>query len=67
MEDVLKIFYCKSPLGFDKIDWFVNKVINLENEMAFYFKNTKKVTIVTEKDDEDYTNKEICQFFEKKY
>ena len=33
--------------------------------MAFYFKNTKKDIITTEKDDEDFRNDNICRFCEK--
>ena len=33
--------------------------------MAFYFENTKKDSIMTEKDEEDYRNNNICQFCEK--
>ena len=33
--------------------------------MAFYFKNTKKYIIMTEKDEEDYRDKNICRFCEK--
>ena len=65
MEDVLKSGYHKSPLGYDNVDWFVNEVIKLENKMAFYFKNTKKDIIMTEKDEEDYRNNNTCRFCEK--
>ena len=67
LEDVLKSGYHKSPLGYNNVDWFVNEVIKLENKMAFYFKNTKKDIIMTEKNEEDYRNDNICQFCEKKY
>ena len=33
--------------------------------MAFYFKNTKKAIIMTEEDDEDHRNTNICRFCEK--
>ena len=33
--------------------------------MAFYFKNTKKDIIMTEEDEEDYRNINVCQFCEK--
>ena len=46
------------------MDRFVNEVIKLENKMAFYFKNTKKDIIMTEKD-EDFRNNNICRFCEK--
>ena len=33
--------------------------------MAFNFENTKKDIILTEKDEEDYRTKNICEFCEK--
>ena len=33
--------------------------------MTFYFKNTNKDIIMTEKDDEDYRNNKICRFCER--
>ena len=65
LEDVLKSDYYKSPLGYDNVYWFVDEVIKLENKMAFYFKNTKKDIIMTEEDEEDYRNDNICRFCEK--
>ena len=62
MEDVLQSGYHKSPLGYDNVDWFVDEVIKLENKMAFYFENTKKDIIMTEKDEEDYKNNNSCRF-----
>ena len=49
MEDVLESGYYESPLGYDNVDWFVKEVIKLEKKMAFYFKNTKKDIIMTQK------------------
>ena len=66
LEDVLQSGYYKSPLGYDNIDWFVDEVINLENKMTFYFKKTKKDINMTKKNEEDYRNKNICRFCEKK-
>ena len=65
LEDVLKSDYYKSPLGYDNVDWFVDEVIKLENKMAFYFKNTKKDIIMTEEDEEDFKDDNICRFCEK--
>ena len=65
LEDVLKSEYYKSPLGYDNVDWFVNEVIKLENKMAFYFKNTNKDIVITQEDEEDYRNNDICRFCEK--
>ena len=53
LEDVLQSGYYKSPLGKHNVDWFVNEVKKLENNMAFYFKKTKKDIIMTEKDEDD--------------
>ena len=66
LEDVLKSGYHKSPLGYNNVDWFVDEVIQLENKMAFYFKNTKKDIIMRKEDEEVFKNKNICQFCEKK-
>ena len=65
LKDVLKSGYYKSPLGYDNVDWFVNEVINLENKMIFYFKNTNKDIVMTKKDEEDFKNNNICRFCEK--
>ena len=65
MEDVLKSGYYESPLGYDNVDWFVNEVIKLENKMNFYFKNTKKDIIMTEENEEDFKNNNICEICEK--
>ena len=43
----------------------MDEVIKLENKMAFYFKNTEKNIIMTEKDEEDYRDNNICRFCEK--
>ena len=65
LEDILKSDYYKSPLGYNNVEWFVNEDIKLENKMAFYFKNTNKDIIMTEKDEEDFRNDNICRFCEK--
>ena len=65
LEDVLKSGYHKSPLGYNNVDWFVNEVINLEIKMAFYFKNTNKDIIMTEENQEDFKNNNICRFCER--
>ena len=65
LEDILKSEYYKAPLGYDNVDWFVNEVIKLENKMAFYFKNTNKDIIMTQEDEEDYKNNNVCRFCEK--
>ena len=65
LEDVLKSGYYESPSGYDNVDWFVKEIVKLENKMAFYFKNTKKEIIMTQEDEEDYKNNNICRFCEK--
>ena len=35
LEDIIHNGYHKSHLGYNIVDWFVNKVIKLENKMAF--------------------------------
>ena len=65
MEDVLKSDYYKSPLGHNNVDWFVDEVIKLENKTAFYFKNIKKDINMTDEDEEDYRNNNVCRFCEK--
>ena len=49
LNDVLKSGYYESPLGYDNVDWFVKEIIKLENKMAFYFKNTKKISLCQKK------------------
>ena len=65
LEDVLQSGYYKSGLGYDNKDWFGNEVINLENNMAFYFKKIKKDIIMTEEDEEHYRKINIRRFCEK--
>ena len=65
LNDVLKSDYYKSPLGYNNVDWFLDEVIKLENKMAFYFKNTRKDINMTDEDEEDYRNNNICRFCEK--
>ena len=65
LDDVLKSDNYKSLLGYNNVDSFVDEVIKLENKIAFFFKNTKKDIIMTEKDEEDFRNDNICRFCEK--
>ena len=65
MKDVLKSEYYKSPLRYNNVDLFMDEVIKSENKMAFYFKNTNKDIVKTEKDEEDFKNNNICRFCEK--
>ena len=66
LEGILKSGYHKSPLGYNNVDCFVNEGLKLERKMAFYFKNTKKDIVMTEKNEEDYRKNNICRFYEKK-
>ena len=63
--DVLQSDFSKSPLGFDNVDWFAKDIIKTGNKLAFYFKNTRKDTIKTNEDEEDYRINNICRFCEK--
>ena len=65
LEDVLKSEYYKSPLGDNNVYWFVDEVIKLEKKMAFYFQNTNKDIIMTDEDEENFRNNNICRFCEK--
>ena len=44
------------------VDWFLNETKKLENNLAFYFKNTRKDIIMTKEDEEHYRNENICRF-----
>ena len=65
MEDVLESGYCESPLSYGNVDWFVKEDIKLEKKMNFYFINTRKDIIMTEEDEEDFDNNNLCRFCEK--
>ena len=65
LEDVLKSGYYKSPLGYENVNWFVDEIIKLENKKTFYFVNTNKDIVMTEENEEDYKNNDICRFCER--
>ena len=65
LEDILKSDFYQSTLSYDNVDWFVDEAIKLENKIAFYFKNTNKDIIMTQEDEEDFRNNNICRFCEK--
>ena len=65
MNDILQRGYYEYPLRSYDVDWFVNKVIKLENKTAFHFKNTKKDIIMTQENKEYFVNINICRFCEK--
>ena len=67
LENVPKNGFYESLLGYDNVDWFLKEVIKLENKMAFYFKNAKEDIIMTEENEEDYRNNNICRFCEEKF
>ena len=45
------------------MDWIVDEITNLENKMTFYFDNTKRDIIMSEKY-EDYRKNNICRLCE---
>ena len=65
VEEVLKSGYYKSPLRHEKCDWFVDEIVELENKMNVYFKNTKKDINMTKEDKDYFENNNICQYCEK--
>ena len=65
LEDVLKSGYYKSPLGYENVNWFVDELIKLESKMNFWLKDTKKDIIMTEEDNQDFENDNICRYCEK--
>ena len=54
LDDIKQSSYYKSPLRYNNVDWFVDEVEKLENEMTSYFENTKKDIIMTEEDEKDF-------------
>ena len=64
---VLKSGFYELPVGYDKVDWFVDEIIKLENKMAFYLKNTNKEIIVSEKAEGHFRSNNICRFCEKEF
>ena len=64
LDDFFQSSHYKSLLRYDNVGWFVIEVIELEKK-AFYFKNTKKDIIMTEKVEEEFKNNSICRFCEK--
>ena len=62
LEIVLKSGYYKSPSGYNNVDWFFDEVLNLENKISFYFVNTNEDIVMTEEDEKNYINGNICRF-----
>ena len=67
LEGILKNGHHKSHLGSNNVDWLVNEVKKLENKMAFYCKKTKRDIVMTEEDEKDFINNNICRFYEKNF
>ena len=65
MDDVLENGYYESPPAYDNVDWFVDEVNKIEKRMAFFFKNTNRDKIKTEKDKERFRDNNNCRFCEK--
>ena len=47
LDKLLKNGFFQSPSGYNNVDWVVNEVIWLENEMHFFFKNTNQDITLT--------------------
>ena len=60
-----KVVIINLPLGYDNVNWFLHEVIKLENKIVFIFKNARKYIIMTEEDEEDFKNNDVCRFCEK--
>ena len=67
LQDILKSGYYGSPFGLKNVNCYVNEVIKLENEMVFYFRNTKKDIIMTKEDEEDYGKTIFVNFVNEKF
>ena len=67
MENVLLCGYYRSVLDNDIVDWFPIENIKLESIMDFHLENTRKVFLMTEKDEEDHKNTSIFRFCGKEF
>ena len=65
LDHILKSGYHKSSLGYENVNWFVDDIVKLENKKNFWFKNTKKDIIMTEEDQQDFENNNVCRYCEK--
>ena len=54
-----------SPLGYDNADWFVDEIIKVEIETAFFLKKIRKDIFLTREDREHFTKTDICRFCDK--
>ena len=66
LEDVFRIGHCSFNLDYNFLYWFVNDVEKIENNMAFYFRKTKKFIILTEEDEKVLKIKMFVNFVLKK-
>ena len=62
LHDFLRSGYYESPLRYNNEDWFVEHNIRLERKLAFYLQNTSKDFIMTQEEEEEYRNNNICRF-----
>ena len=62
LEDALKSDYYKPPLGYDNVDWFVDEIIKFKKEKTFFLEKTKEDINMTEQNEEDFKNYNICRF-----
>ena len=67
LDDVLKGRYLICPLGYENVVWFVDEIIKMESKIAFYFKNNIKDIILTEENEKDFENNDVCRFCKKLY
>ena len=54
----------KYVFGHDKVDWFVDEIIKLENKMKLYFKDTNIPLKMSEEVDYNFENSNKCWFCE---
>ena len=65
LDDVLKNGYQESPLSYNNLDWFVDRIKKLENKVVSSFKNTKRDHIMIEENEEEYRRNNVCRFCDK--
>ena len=65
MDDVSKLGFFKSRLGYKLVDWFVDGVLEVESRIYFFSKNTSKDILKTEEKEKQHRDNKICQFCEK--
>ena len=65
LDQILKNGYHNSPLGLENVDWFVDRIVKLEEKMNFWFINTKKDIIMTQENEQNFETNKICRYCEK--